>query len=401
MQTIYVEQNIPRMLATKLIASLWPGFVWTPFSAATVATLPDPPLPDPHWVRVRNRLCGICASDLHLLFVHADPSVAPAALPSNQRFYLGHEVVSEVVEVGSAVTKFKIGDRAILDWRFGGPHCLSLGIHPPCRQCAAHEYYFCENKAAPGPRGMGGGFSDSYTAHESDLYLCPPDITDEQAVLVEPMSCAVRSTLRHLPAENERVLVVGAGIIGLCQIMALRAFSPKCHITAMARYSHQAEMAKRLGANDILSGREGYEAVAKQVGGKYYTAPMNKGVVVGGFDAVYDCVGTGSTIEDSLRWTRAGGTVVIVGVNLSPVTIDLTLTWYHHINLIGTNSHGYSTYNGQTRHDYDWVIDGIRDGRFSTNGLITHRFKFADYKQAIETSMSKAKEKPIKVVLEF
>jgi len=401
MKTIYVDKNIPRVLATKLIAPYWPDFVWTPFSAASVATVPDPPLPGPTWVRVRNRLCGICASDLHLLFVHADPSVAPAALPSNQRFYLGHEVVSEVVETGPAVTKVKVGDRVIMDWRFGGPHCLSLGIQPVCRQCAQHEYHFCENKALPGPRGAGGGFGDSYTAHESDVYLCPPDISDEQAVLVEPMSCTVRSTLRHLPAANDRVLIVGAGIIGLCQIMAARAFSPDCHITAMARYSHQAEMAKRLGANDILTGREGYEAIAQQVGGKFYTSPMNKGVVVGGFDVVYDCVGTGRTIEDSLRWTRAGGTVVIVGVNLAPVNLDLTLVWYHHINLIGTNSHGFSTYNGQPRHDYDWVIDGLRDGRFPTDGLITHRFPFSNYKEAIATSMSKARQKPIKVVMEY
>jgi threonine dehydrogenase-like Zn-dependent dehydrogenase len=182
--------------------------------------------------------------------------------------------------------------------------------------------------------------------------------------------------------------------------MATRAFSPDCHITAMARYSHQAEMARRVGANDILTGREGYEAVAKHIGGKFYTAPLNKGVVVGGFDVVYDCVGTARTIEDSLRWTRAGGTVVIVGVNLAPVSLDLTLTWYHHVNLIGTNSHGYSTYNGQTRHDYDWVMDCIRDGRFPTDGLITHRFPFSQYKAAIATSMSKASQQPIKVILE-
>lgn len=401
MQTIYVEKIIPRVLATKLFARYWPDFVWTPFSSARFATLPDPPLPGPDWIRVKNRICGICASDLHLLFVHADPSVAPAALPGNQRLYLGHEVVSTVVEAGPAVARFKVGDRVIMDTRFAGANCFSLGIHPPCRQCAVHEEHFCENKSAPGPRGEGGGWGDTYTAHESEVWPCPADLTDDQAALVEPISCAVRSTLRCPPKPGERVLVVGAGIIGLCQIMAARTFQPECRITAVARYPHQAEMAKRLGADDILTGREGYEGVAKHLGGKFYSAPLNKGIVIGGFDLIYDCVGNGRTIEDSLRWTRAGGAVVVVGVNLAPVNVDLTPVWYHHVNLIGTYGHGHSTWNGRTCHDYDWVADFIRSGRFPTDGLITHRFPFKDFKQAIEVSTSKAKARPIKVVFEM
>ncbi len=401
MQTIYVEKK-SRLLwrPGKVIAHHWPGFVWTPLSPARAATLPDPPLPGPNWLRVHNRICGICASDLSLLFIHVDPSVAPVALPGNQRLYLGHEVISIVSEVGPAVTRFKVGDRVLMDTRFAGANCYSLGISPPCRQCALHEEHFCENKSAPGPRGMGGGFGDSYTAHESEVYPCPPDIDDDRAALVEPISCAVRSTLRCLPEPGDRVLVVGAGAIGLSQIMAVRAFQPDCQITAMARYPHQAEMAKRLGANDVLAGREGYEGIARLTGGKFYSAPMNKGIVIGGFDVIYDCVGNGQTIEDSLRWTRAGGTVVIVGVNLSPVHVDLTPTWYHHVNLIGAYGHGHSTWNGQALHDYDRVIDLMRNGRFPTDGWITHRFPFKEYKRAIAASMSKAKEKPIKVVLE-
>ncbi|MEJ5225938.1 MAG: hypothetical protein WHV44_15875, partial [Anaerolineales bacterium] len=81
MHAIYVDKNIPRVLLTKAITPAWPDFVWTPLSAARAGRLPDPPLPGPRWLRVRNERCGICASDLSLLFVHADPAVAPAALP--------------------------------------------------------------------------------------------------------------------------------------------------------------------------------------------------------------------------------------------------------------------------------------------------------------------------------
>src|SRR5689334_24133134 len=126
MRAVYVDKHIPRVLLTKAIAPLWPGFVWTPISAACTAELPAMELPGPRWLRVKNIACGICATDLSLLFVRADPSVAPAALPGLQRFYLGHEAVGEVMEIGSGVTDFHVGDRVIMDKHFYGANCLNL-----------------------------------------------------------------------------------------------------------------------------------------------------------------------------------------------------------------------------------------------------------------------------------
>ena len=100
MRTIYVDKIVPKMLMVKLLRPVWPAVVFSPLSSARLANIPEPPLPGPTGVRVRNRVCGICASDLSLFHVHADPAIGPAALPGNSRFYLGHEVVSEVVEVG-------------------------------------------------------------------------------------------------------------------------------------------------------------------------------------------------------------------------------------------------------------------------------------------------------------
>jgi len=401
MRAISFEINIPRALATKYVGRFWPDFVWTPFSSVAVATVPDPPLPGPNWIRVRNRLCGICATDLSLMFAKAHPAIVPVLLPPYQRIYLGHEAVSTVVEVGPAVTRFRVGDRVIMDTRFAGANCTTLGIEPKCRHCADGDSCFCVNKSAPGPRGAGGGFGDGYTAHESEVYPCPPDLSDDQATLVEPMSCAVRAVLRRSPEPGERVLVVGSGIIGLCVAMAAKAIQPECQLTVIARYPHQAEMARRLGADHILTGCEGYEGVAKHLGGKFVSGPLNKGIIIGGFDVIYDCVGVGTTMEDSLRWTRPGGVVVVVGVNLAPVHLDLTPVWYWHINLIGTYEHGHDTWQGRRRHTYDWVIDFLRDGRFRAEGLITHRFPFDDYKRAIAVSRSKARERPIKVVFDY
>ncbi|HEX8993125.1 MAG TPA: alcohol dehydrogenase catalytic domain-containing protein, partial [Anaerolineales bacterium] len=336
MHAIWVDKLIPRVLLTKAISPHWPGFVWTPLSAAHAGELPDPPLPGPRWLRVKNEACGICASDLSLLFVHADPSVAPAALPGLSRFYLGHETASVVTEVGAGVTRFQMGDRVIMDTHFAGANCDTLEIEPKCRYCASGEYQFCINKSAPGPRGIGGGFGDGFVTHESAVYPAPKELSITQAAMTEPLSIAVHAVMRCPPKAEDRVLVIGAGAIGLFLVMAIRAIQPEAQVTVIARYPHQQVMAERLGAKNILSS-PAYPDIAKLTGGRYFSSPLNRGIVVGGFDVIYDCVGDPHTINDALRWARAGGTVVMVGSHLAPMPrIDLTLVWYHQINLIGT-----------------------------------------------------------------
>lgn len=401
MKAIYVEKRIANMLMTKAIAPFWPGFVWTPLSASTVAEFPDPPLPGPRWVRVRNEQCGICSSDLSLLFVKVDPSLAPAALPGVSRFWLGHEAVSVVTEVGSSVTRFKVGDRVIMDTHFYGANCCILEIDPPCRYCASGQPLFCLNSSAPGPRGIGGGFGDGYIAHETAVYPVPDSLNDDQAMMAEPAAIAVHGVLRCPPKPGDKVLVLGAGVIALLYSVVVRAFCPDAEITVMARYPHQQEMAEKLGANHILSDRAGYQDIARITGGRFFSGPLNRGIVTGGFDIVYDCVGTPQTTSDALRWTRANGKVIMVGMHMKPMKkVDLSLVWYHQVDLIGSYVHGMDTWNGRDRHSYEWVFDLYREKMLLVEDLITHRFPYHDYKEAIRVATSKGEEKAIKVVFE-
>jgi threonine dehydrogenase-like Zn-dependent dehydrogenase len=401
MRAIYVDKILPKMLLVKTLGQAWPGVCWTPLSSTTVADLPAPDLPGSRWIRVRNRNCGLCASDLSLLYVRVDPAVGPAALPGNQRFYLGHEVISTVEAVGPGVTRYKPGDRVVMDTRFQGAHCLSQEIEPVCRYCAQGQFGLCENASANhGPRGVGGGWGDGYTAHETEVYPVPDDIGDDQAMLIEPTSVGLHAVLRRPPQDRDHVLVLGCGIIGLLTLQAARAVAPGCRITAVARYPHQAEAARRLGANDVVQ-HATYAGMAELTGARYFKAPMNKGMLLGGFDVVYDCVGTARTIEDSLRWTRAGGAVVIVGIDLARLTLDLNPVWYQEVDLIGSLAHGADLWQGQRRHTYDWVVDLMRAGKLTVHGLITHRFRFKDYRRAVATCRDKACARPIKVVFDY
>src|SRR5689334_18435088 len=113
MRTIYFEKDIPKILLAKALRPIWPGVIYSPLSPTHFVDIPDQPLPGNNWIRVRNRLCGICATDLHLLLVETDPKIAAAALPGSDRLYLGHEVIGVVSEIGQAVTSLALGDRVI------------------------------------------------------------------------------------------------------------------------------------------------------------------------------------------------------------------------------------------------------------------------------------------------
>jgi threonine dehydrogenase-like Zn-dependent dehydrogenase len=350
-------------------------------------------------VRVRNRVCGICASDLSLLNVQVDPAIGPAALPGNRLFYLGHEVVSDLVEVGPQASGLSPGQRVVMDERLTGSTCRTLGIEPPCGFCAKDQPNLCEHLG--GVIGVGGGFSDGYTADAQDVYPVPDDLNDDQAAMIEPMSIAVHAVLRRPPREQDHALVVGAGIIGLFTLQAARAFAPGAHLTALARYPHQAEAARKCGANEVITGGSLYEQMARITGGQAYRAPFNRGMLMGGFEVIYDCVGTGTTLTDSLRWARAGGTVVMVGIDMSIFRVDLNPIWYTEVNLIGSRTHGSSEFAGKKQHDYAWVIDLQRRHTMRVDGLITHRFSLGQYKEAIRTWEHKGKNGAIKIVFDL
>ena len=399
MRTIYFEKSIPKILLTKVLRPVWPAVIYSRLSPTRFVDLPEKELPGPAWIRMRNRLSGICASDLHLLFVDADPRISPAALPGTERRYLGHEVLGEVTEVGGDVTTVKVGDRVILE--HPEANCLNQEIAPLCPHCREGNPQLCENSSQGlGAEGLGGGWGDGIITHETMVYKVPDELDDEAAVMIEPFSVGVRSALRCLPGPGQAALVVGSGIIGLAVIQAIRALSPDCRIAAMARYPQQVEMAAKLGADEVISKEDSYNASARITSGKLYTGQFKNRMILGGFDVVYDCVGSKKTLQDSLRWTRAGGTVVLAGVDLKPMHVDLTPIWYQEVDLVGLYAHGMEEWNGVKQSTFDLTVDLLLKKKLSIDGLITHRFPLEQWRKAVRTSKDKSSGS-IKVVLDF
>jgi len=402
MRTVYWEKDVPRLIVSHLLHRIWPGVIWSPLSPVYVKDIPDPVLPGPRWLRVRNRQCGICSTDLSILYTKPSVDIALAPIPSTDRIYMGHELVGEVVEVGPGVTRHKVGDRVVMEARYtGSPNCHTQEINPPCRQCAAGQTRLCENKGlGRGPDGVGGGWSDSCIAHESEVWPVPQELDDDQASLIEPGAVALHAVLRRPPQAGEQALIIGAGIVGLLVLQAARILSPQTRVTVLTRHPHQADMARQLGADHVIAGDDAaYDQVAEITGARHYRFPLNRGMLLGGFEVVYDCVGKANTIVDGLRWARAGGTYVLVGIAFQSLKVDISPVWYQEVDLLGSLTFGVEEWRGRRAHTFDLVIEMMQEGALRHHGLITHRFPLAQLQRAVAVAQDR-RNGVIKVTLD-
>jgi threonine dehydrogenase-like Zn-dependent dehydrogenase len=398
MRSIYFQVDVPRILATRVLAKLSQSVYGSPISPVRYGEVPDQDLPGGGWVRIKNVLAGICGADLSLFYVQASPAISIAALPGMPRAFLGHELVGRVVEAGSAVTDLAPGDRVTLQRYL--PCCSIKEIEPACAHCREGNYTLCENFSEGAvPENLGAGFGDYFVAHRSQLVKIPDDIPDEKAVLIEPASVSLHSVLRRPPEGKENVLVIGAGTIGLNVIQFAKAINPECNIFLLEKVEFKKELGLRLGADHVLEG-EPYEAVAQSVGAKLYRGPLSNATLLGGMDLIYDCVGHSATIHDSIRWLRAGGDYVMIGNQLSPVRFDQTPVWNQELRMIGVNAHGFENYQGRGVSSFDLAIEMIQEGKINLDGFITHRFPLSEYREAFKVARRKV-GRVIKVVFEM
>jgi threonine dehydrogenase-like Zn-dependent dehydrogenase len=400
MRTMVLEYSVPRILLTRILGRVSRAAHWAPSSPLRLIDLPDPPLPAPGWVRVRNRLCGVCGSDLHQIFLDAGLDVAPVALPSHRRTFLGHEMVGNVIEVGDDVTGLTLGDRVV---RWGrADDCRARGRQELCPACARGHRVLCEHASEPRDHEpLGGGFGDTFITPAAALLPVPPLLADEQATLVEPCAVAIHAAWRRPPQAGERVLVLGCGTIGFLLIQVLRTLQPACEIYAIAEFPWQADMAAACGAQQAFLARDdGYAQVARLTGAKLYTGRGSNRMLMGGLDVVYDVVGASATLHHALRWTRAGGTVVLVGVNLHRMTLDLTPVWYQEVDLLGAVGHDVITWQGESVSTFELAMRWMQTGKLRTGSLVTHRFPLEDYRHAFEVAVEKDKYRSVKVTLE-
>lgn len=404
MKAIQMIQSIPRYVLTKPIGRAYRPVFWGPLAMLKYHNVPEPVLPGPQWVKIKTRYGGICSSDLHTLLLEASPALSPfVSFP----FTLGHENMGVIAEVGPEVKRLALGDRVVVEPLLP---CAVRGIEEPCEFCTRGEISLCQNFAegqlSPGIgigncADTGGSWGVYFVAHQSQVFSVPEKVSDESALLAEPLSVAIHAVMRDLPSDCQTVVVVGAGVIGLCTIAALRTAGSRARVIALARYPFQADMARVLGADEVAHSRQYLEAVARLTSGKLYKPLWGQKVLVGGVDIVYECVGNASSIDSSLRLARGGGKVILAGLAFMPKGIDWTPIWLMELTIKGSFWCGIEQSQDRRIHGIQLALQWMAEGKLDLAPLLTHRFRLADYKRALATTLARRRNSVIKSAFIF
>jgi threonine dehydrogenase-like Zn-dependent dehydrogenase len=354
-------RSLPRYVASRTLGDVFPGLVTGPVTPLRLVTRDEPKPPAAGWVRVRPLLSGICGSDLTTLSGKSSFYFSPLV---SMPFVPGHEVVGELLDDANGYPR---GTRVVLDPVLG---CAARGLEE-CTACAAGGRNRCDRvtvgHVSPGLQtgycaDTGGGWSGLLVAHESQLRAVPDDLSDERAVLVEPIACAVHAALRTQADAGDHILVVGAGAVGLFVVLALRALTSAGPITVVAKHPAQRELAMRLGATDVLGPGEAIGGVRRSTRALRLDPERGHPFLLGGVDKAIDCVGSRQSLDTALRTTRAGGRVVLAG--LPAAGADLTPAWYRELDVAGA----YAT----SRDDFEQAVVLARELPLGEGGVITY-----------------------------
>lgn len=408
MKALWFNPNLARAVPTKILSAFTKDAFWSRFSPLIYGETPVPDLPSGEWVLIKSRLSGICGSDMTAVTLKGsldNPIKHFISLP----MFLGHEIVGEVERPGDGVHDLRVGERVAV---YPILYCVPRGIHPVCPACERGAFSLCQNLAEGNlPPGQcigvnnrtGGGFGEYLVAHRSQIYRVPDFMPDEQAVLLDPVCVALHAVLMAGLVPDQNVLVLGAGIVGLSVIQIIRALNPDCRIHVVARYDFQRELALQCGghrivedSDDIASG----EKLAKELNAKQYASRFVKPFFMGGYDAIFDCVGSAETLQRSIAWANHRGKVMMVGASPSE-RFEWSLLFWKEIQLLGSLSFGMETIQGKCLHAIEHVFRMAEEKRLRLDLFPVKSYRLEEYRAAMKSLLKKGSSGHVKVAFDF
>jgi L-iditol 2-dehydrogenase len=314
-------------------------------------------------VLLRLGACGLCGTDVHKA-VHQ--TVKPPIV-------LGHEVSGDIVEVGSGVTDFTVGDRVF------------VAHHIPCFTChyCLHEHHtlckqFRETNFDP------GGFAEYIRIPalnvKHSMHKVPEKLSYEQAAMAEPVACCLRGIRLAKIQPGDSVLVMGAGQIGIIHSQLAKSFmAGKIMVSDISEF--RLNKALELGANYAINvAREDLqERVMEITGGK-------------GADTIIIAAGVSSLLTTAVNCVNRGGKIICFApFDKNPnVSINARRFFEDEISIIGT----YSSMS----YEYGPVLNMIKEGVINVDAMITHSLKLENLQEAIQIA-SNPDEEYLKIII--
>jgi 2-desacetyl-2-hydroxyethyl bacteriochlorophyllide A dehydrogenase len=302
--------------------------------------------PAPGEIRVRVSACGICGSDVHL---HRAGLFHRGATP-------GHEFAGTVERLGDGVTHLSPGDAVAVE------PFRTCGRCEPCRQ---GRYSICRQARLIGVQDP-GGLAEYALVPARRAFRVPADLNPRLAALTEPVAVVIHGLRRGGFEPGQRVLVLGAGSLGLLAVAVARRFGAG-DVWVTARHAHQGQRALQLGASRVIeearADPERLDALGREV-------PVDLAVETVGGEA--------DTLRAAAAALRPGGAVAVLGVFLGPVSLDPLSLLLKEVTLAWS----YCYAHGEERADFEDAIAFIDAEREQLAGLLTHEVPLEEVSDA-------------------
>jgi L-iditol 2-dehydrogenase len=297
------------------------------------------PIPSSDEVIIRPELAGICGTDISFYLGHR---IVPYP------FILGHEVMGRITEIGSGVSKLRIGQRVIVEPNY------PCGL---CQLCLKGRGAVCSRKNSMGVN-VPGCYAENVSAPAEFVWPVPEIISDEDAVTIEPLTVSLHALLQSGAKAGDIVAVLGCGVVGLLLIHAAAAMGVR--VIAQDRVAGKLEMARGLGADILAEGKNAAQVWREE-----------------NVTTVFECAGSSSTVELALDAAPRGAQVILLGLPSSPAR-------FMPMRMVreGINIHTSMIYDHPA--DFAHAIDLVAGGVLHPARVVTHAFSFETIGQALK-----------------
>lgn len=320
----------------------------------TIEERPEP-VPGDDEVIVKVVSVGVCGSDVHY---YEDGRIGSFIVEAP--LILGHEAAGEVVALGKSARRHAVGDRVSIE----------PGVPDrSCEWCLAGKYNLCPNMRFYATPPMDGAFVEYVAIHETFAHAVPTSLSYDAAALLEPLSVALWACQKGAVTAGSRVLVNGAGPIGLLCAQAAVAFGAT-QVTVADINPHRLQTAATVGATATVDAREG--------------RLEDQGVRA---EVLLECAGVPKATADALYALQPGGRAVLVGSGPADVPLPLSRVQSYELEI-----------SGLFRYANTWptAIDLVASGRIDLDGMVTGRYPLEETGAALTAGLrDPASIKPI------